>query len=143
MTEVIPPIEPLQEGEVLQQGNPRDTDWVKFVKIKSELLSEFWGRDMYIGANVLLPRGFYDEPDRRYPVLYLQGHFPGRRAPLGFSEGSERSRRGAATYEYWTSDSAPKVVAVTFRDANPIYDTSYEINSANPSPTNRRPGSAW
>jgi hypothetical protein len=135
LTEVIPPIEPLEQGEVLQQGNPRDTDWVKFVKIKSELLSQFWGRDMYIGANILLPRDYYDEPDRDYPVLYLQGHFPGRRAPLGFTEGSQGSRRGAATYEYWTSDSAPKVIAVTFRDANPIYDTSYEINSANMGPS--------
>jgi hypothetical protein len=135
LTEVIQPIEPLQPGEVLQQGNPRDTDWVKFVKIKSELLSEFWGRDMYIGANILLPRDYYDEPDRHYPVLYLQGHFPGRRAPLGFTERSESNRRGAATYEYWTSDSAPKVIAVTFRDANPIYDTSYEINSANMGPS--------
>jgi len=135
LTEVIPPIEPLEEGEVLQQGNPRDTDWVKFVKIKSELLSAFWGRDMYIGANVLLPRDFDNEPDRHYPVLYLQGHFPGRRAPLGFTEGAEESRRGADVYKYWTSDGAPKVIAVTFRDANPFYDTSYEINSANMGPS--------
>jgi len=58
LTEVIPPIEPLRPGDVLQQGNPRDTPWVKFVKIRSDLLSEFWGRDMYVGANVLLPRGY-------------------------------------------------------------------------------------
>ena len=68
---------------------------------------------MFIGANVLLPRGYHGDTDRKYPVLYLQGHFPGRRAPLGFSEGSGRGRRGAATYEYWTSDSdEPKKLSV-------------------------------
>ncbi|MEE8478430.1 MAG: hypothetical protein V3S42_00335, partial [Candidatus Neomarinimicrobiota bacterium] len=42
MTEVIPPIEP-----------PQDTKYIKHVQMKSELLSKFWGRDMYLGANVL------------------------------------------------------------------------------------------
>ena len=73
---VIPPAEPLEDGEVLQKGNPRDTPRVKFVKIKSEKLSALWGRPMYIGANVLLPEGYDDDPDVSYPVLYLQGHFP-------------------------------------------------------------------
>jgi len=134
LSEVIPPVEPLRDGEVLQQGNPRDTEWVRFVKIKSELLSEFWGHDMYIGANVLLPRGFTENPDRRYPVIYLQGHFPGRRAPLGFQEGAT-SGRGVQLYDYWLADESPQLLAVTFREANPFYDTSYDINSANMGPS--------
>lgn len=36
LIEVIPPIQPLLPGEVLDQGNPRDTDWVKFIKIRSD-----------------------------------------------------------------------------------------------------------
>ena len=38
---IIPPI-----------PKPEDTEYVKHVTIKSELLSEFWGRDMYLGAHV-------------------------------------------------------------------------------------------
>ena len=38
---------------------PKDTDWIKHIKFKSEKLSEFWGRDMYLGAHVLLPKGFF------------------------------------------------------------------------------------
>ncbi|MBQ0786382.1 MAG: hypothetical protein KBT69_02710, partial [Oceanihabitans sp.] len=34
-----------------------DTEWIKHIKMKSDLLSEFWGRDMYVGAHVLLPKG--------------------------------------------------------------------------------------
>ncbi len=131
---VIPSIEPLEDGEVLQQGNPRDTQRVKFVKIKSEKLSAFWGRPMYVGANVLLPEGYDDHPDLSYPVLYLQGHFPGRRAPFGFVDGEPGRGRSEGFADFWTSAEAPRLIAVTFRDANPFYDTSYSVNSANVGP---------
>ena len=131
---VIPPAEPLEDGEVLQQGNPRDTPRVKFVKIKSEKLSAFWGRPMYIGANVLLPEGYDNDPDVSYPVLYLQGHFPGRRAPFGFVDGEPGRGRSEGFAHFWTSAEAPRLIAVTFRDANPFYDTSYSVNSANVGP---------
>lgn len=134
LDEVIPPIEPLQPGEVLQQGNPRDTEWVKYVKIQSDVLSAFWGRPMYIGANVLLPKGYDEHPDVRYPVLYLQGHFPGRSAPLGFEPGNPGRGASAGLADFWTSDGAPRFIAVTFRDANPYYDTSYSVNSENVGP---------
>ena len=41
---VIPPIEP-----------PADTKYVRHERIQSELLTEFWGRPMHLGAHVLLP----------------------------------------------------------------------------------------
>ncbi len=50
--QIIPAARPLQADEVLQQGLYDDTEWVKYIKIKikikSEKVSEFWGRDMYI-----------------------------------------------------------------------------------------------
>ena len=47
LDKVIPPIEP-----------PKDTKYIKHVKMQSKLLTKFWGRPMYLGANVLLPEGF-------------------------------------------------------------------------------------
>src|SRR5574341_2188853 len=47
----IPPIAP-----------PQDTKYIKHVKIQSKLLSEFWGRPIYLGACVLLPEGFEQHP---------------------------------------------------------------------------------
>lgn len=129
---VIPPIEPLRNDEVLQQGNPRDRGPARYVKIRSDVLSEFWGRDMYIGANVLLPAG-YEDSLQRYPALYMQGHFPGRRAPLGYDSDNPRPRSEELT-RFWQSDTAPRMIAVTFRDANPYYDTSYSVDSANVGP---------
>ena len=48
-----------------------DTDQHKFVSIRSELLSEFYGRDMFMEAAVVLPEGYHDSLSRRYPVLYV------------------------------------------------------------------------
>ena len=64
ITEEIPPIEP-----------EKDTDYIKHVKIKSELLSKFWGRPMYLQANVLIPKDFKKESKTRYPLMVFHGHF--------------------------------------------------------------------
>src|SRR5215472_4493011 len=51
---------------------PADTEWVKRIKFQSKLLSQFWGRPIYIGATVLLPRGYATHPRVQYPVIYSQ-----------------------------------------------------------------------
>ena len=55
---------------------PADTKYVKHLRIRSELLSKFWGRDMFLGAHVLLPEGFDTHPNARYPLIINHGHFP-------------------------------------------------------------------
>lgn len=134
LDQVIAPIQPLREGEALELGNPRDTEHVRYVKIRSELLSAFWGRDMYIGANVLLPAGYDEASEVHYPTLFHLGHFPGDRPPFGFTPGEEGSGRSEGFADFWTSGTAPGMFVVTIRDANPYYDTSYSVNSANVGP---------
>lgn len=126
---------------------PADTRWVKHIRIKSEMLSKFWGQPMYIGATVLLPKGFDDEPARRYPAVYIQGHF-GLGAPFGFTEqpGSETAEQRAARlrqtarepgWEFaraWMSDDFPRMVAITWQHPTPFYDDSYAVNSVNNGP---------
>jgi len=72
LSKTIPPIE-----------MPTDTDWAQRIKFQSKLLTEFWGHPIYIGATVLLPKGYDDNPEVRYPVIYVQGHFS-LDAPFGF-----------------------------------------------------------
>jgi hypothetical protein len=141
LTEVVPAIEP-----------PEDTEWVKHVRIRSELLSEFWGTDMYLGAHVLLPAGFDGEPDRRYPIAVFHGHFPydfgGWRttppdpdATCVYSERFDwpcynRTQDSAAyaLFQEWTSPDFPRMLVVEVQHANPYYDDSYAVNSANLGP---------
>jgi hypothetical protein len=134
--QVIPAQDPVPQGGSLQQGNPANQgELVRFVKIRSEALSAFWGRDMYIGANVLLPSDYGTNTDRRYPVLYLTGHFPGGRAPFGYSDEAGSSRgRSAGFSEFWRSPESPKMILVTVRDANPYYDTGHSVDSENVGP---------
>ena len=61
----IPPLTP-----------PEDTAFVKHVRLRSERLSEFWGEDVYLGANVLLPKDFAKHPEARFPLMVFHGHFP-------------------------------------------------------------------
>ncbi|HKJ01624.1 MAG TPA: alpha/beta hydrolase-fold protein [Longimicrobiales bacterium] len=104
---------------------PPDDQWVKRFKIQSKMLTEFWGRPVYIGATVLLPRD-YDRETMEYPVLYNQGHFS-LRNPLGFQVGNE-------LYQNWVKDDFPRMIVVTFQHPTPYFDDSYAVNSANVGP---------
>jgi len=102
-----------------------NTPWVERFKMQSPLLSRFWGRPIYVGATVLLPRD-YHRSTTRYPVLYEQGHFS-LGSPLRWEEGNELGRE-------WARDDFPRVVAVTFQHPTPYFDDSYVVNSVNNGP---------
>jgi len=122
---------------------PADTQWVKHIKIQSELLTKFWGRPMYLGAVVLLPRGYDRHPDLYYPVDYEQDHFRlsppyhFREEPPSAKPGSVlemREGEGYQLFKDWTSDNFPRMLMVTFLHPTPYYDDSYAVNSANNGP---------
>ncbi len=131
---------------------PKDSKYVKHIKIKSELLSKFWGRDMYLGAHVLLPEGFDEQPDVKYPLAIFHGHFPydfsgWRTEPADTTEPCVYSDRFKLDcynriqqqeaydfYKAWTGPNFPRVIAIEIQHANPYYDDSYAVNSANLGP---------
>lgn len=123
----IRPADPVPPGGTCQQGNPPDSQHVRHVKIKSKLLSNYWGRPMYIGANILLPKGYGRSRDR-YPVIYNQTHFPFGN-PFRFQEDLSNDFS-----KWWLSFAAPRVIAVEIRHENPYYDDSYAVNSDNLGP---------
>ena len=117
---------------------PADTKWIKRIKFQSQILTQFWGQPMYLGATVLLPRGYDENTEKIYPVNYIQGHFS-LRAPYGFTaeepeQGNSWGRRGYEFYQYWISEKCPEMIAVTFQHPCPYYDDSYAVNSPNVGP---------
>ncbi len=54
-----------------------ETHWSKQLRVKSELLSQFYGRDVFQNAAVVLPASYYEQPQRRYPVIYQIPGFGG------------------------------------------------------------------
>jgi hypothetical protein len=115
-THLIPPIAPLA-----------DTRYVKRFKFHSPMLTKFWGRPIYLGATVLLPRD-YETSTISYPILYNQGHFS-TGAPLRFQEDG-----GNAASQDWLRDDFPRVIVATFQHPAPYFDDSYAVNSANVGP---------
>lgn len=132
---------------------PSDTKYIKHIKIQSQKLTEFWGRPMFLGAHVLLPEGFDEHPEARYPIMIFHGHFPDDFG--GFSEkapdpdmdttdfnprfgiyGYNRSQQQEAYnfYKQWISKKFPRFLIVEIQHANPYYDDSYAVNSANLGP---------
>ena len=130
LNQVLPPLQPVPPGGTTQQGNPVDSAHVKHIKIKSKLLSKFWGQPMYIGANILLPQGYNDPANKHlhYPVIWQQTHFPTGN-PFGFKEDLSN-----AFSQFWVSADAPRVIVVNIRHECPYFDDSYAVNSANVGP---------
>jgi len=115
VTKVLPPIEV-----------PKDTKWVKRIRIQSALLTKFWGQPIYLGAIVLLPKGYDEHPSVYYPTLYDQGHFSSS-PPFHFRDGN-------AFYKEWISEDLPRFIVVTLQHPCPYFDDSYAVNSANNGP---------
>ncbi|NIJ53848.1 hypothetical protein [Dyadobacter arcticus] len=131
---------------------PQDTDYVKHIKIQSKLLTEFWGRPMYLGAHILLPQGWDKHPDVKYPLAVYHGHFPAdfgdwRTIPADEKLKPDTSERFHITgynkitqqenynfYKLWTGPNFPRVIAIEIQHANQFYDDSYAVNSANIGP---------
>ena len=138
---VIPPIE-----------RKADTEFVRHVRIRSELLSKFWGRDVFLGAHVLVPKDFDRHPEARYPLMVFHGHYPDdisgfRTTPPDpdlkpdYSErfhlaGYNRIQQeeAYAFYQKWIAPGFPRFLVIEIEHANPYYDDSYAVNSANLGP---------
>lgn len=141
LTEIIPPIE-----------EPKDTKYIKHIKIQSKLLTAFWGRPMFLGAHILLPEGFDEHPDVKYPLAIFHGHFPHdfdgfRTTPADENLKPDYSERFKISgynkiiqqeahdfYKQWTGPGFPRVIAIEIQHANQFYDDSYAVNSQNIGP---------
>jgi hypothetical protein len=139
--QIIPPVE-----------EPEDTEFIKHIKIKSELLSAFWGRDIYLGAHVLIPRDFEKNTNEFYPLMIFHGHFPSdfsgfRTIPPDedleedfsprfgiYGYNKIQQQEAYDFYQRWISPDFKKFLIIEIQHANPFYDDSYAVNSQNIGP---------
>jgi hypothetical protein len=142
----------LLDQKIAEIAEPADTKWVKHIKIRSEKLSEFWGRDMYLGAHILLPKGFDEHPEAKYPLMIFHGHFPSdfggfRTSPPDPEVKPEYSTRFDVDgyniiqqqeaydfYKRWNEPDFPRFLIIEIQHPTPYYDDSYAVNSASQGP---------
>ena len=141
LDQVIPPIPP-----------EPDTKYIRHIKIQSALLSKFWGTPVYLSAVVLVPEGFDEHTEAHFPVMIFHDHFvsgiddfrttpPDPDLKPNYSErfhlaGYNRIQQEEAYKEYklWSGPNFPRVLVVKIQHANPYYDDSYAVDSANLGP---------
>jgi hypothetical protein len=137
----IPPIDP-----------PKDTKYIRHLRIQSQLLTKFWGRPMFLSANVLVPEGFDEHPNAHFPIMIAEDHFnydfegfrtepPDTNLKPDYSErfhisGYNRIQQEEAYkfYQQWTAKDFPRYLVAEINHANPYYDDSYAVDSANLGP---------
>ena len=141
LDQVIPPIE-----------TPAESKYVRHIKIQSDVLTKFWGRPMFVSAVVLVPEGFDEHADAHFPLMIFHDHFvsgiddfrttpPDPNLKPDYSQrfhlaGYNRIQQQEAYnfYQKWISPGFPRYLVVKIQHANPFYDDSYAVNSANVGP---------
>ena len=141
LNDKIPPITP-----------EPDTKYIRHIRIQSALLTKFWGTPMYLSAVVLVPEGFDRHTGAHFPLIIFHDHFvtgfsdfrespPDPNLKPDFSErfhlaGYNRIQQEEAykNYQAWIAPGAPRVLIAKLQHANPFYDDSYAVNSANLGP---------
>jgi hypothetical protein len=141
LDEIIPPI----------AAEP-DTKYVRHIRIQSALLTKFWGRPVFLSAVVLVPEGYDTHPKSHYPLIIFHDHFvsgfndfretpPDPELKPDYSDrfhlaGYNRIQQQEAykNYQAWIAPDSPRVLIVKLQHANPYYDDSYAVNSANLGP---------
>jgi hypothetical protein len=141
LDKIIPPIPPIA-----------DTKYIRHIKIQSALLTKFWGTPMFLSAVVLVPEGFDAHPEARFPEMVFEDHFvdtiddfrtepPDPNLKPDYSErfhlaGYNRIQQEEAhkNYQAWIAPKTPRFLVIKIQHANPFYDDSYAVNSANVGP---------
>jgi hypothetical protein len=146
------PVAIVLDQEISPIPPPQDTKYIRHLKIQSVLLTKFWGRPMFLSANVLVPEGFDAHPNVHFPLIINEDHFnadfsgfrtepPDPNLKPDYSErfhisGYNRIQQEEAYkfYQQWTAAGFPRVLIADINHANPYYDDSYAVNSANLGP---------
>ena len=106
----------------------QEDQFVKYVKLKSDTLSSWWEKPVYLKASVLLPSAFYDNPPQNFPVRYNIAGYGGRYTRL-----ENLLTRDESFKDWWFSGSAPQVINV-FLDGEGPYGDCYQLDSDNNGP---------
>jgi hypothetical protein len=106
----------------------RDSELIRYIKIRSQLLSEFHRRPIYLRAGVILPRRFAHDPQGRYPVRVHIGGYGSR-----FTDVADMMSPGSSFHRLWMAADTPAMILIHLDGAGPLGDP-YQVDSANHGP---------
>jgi hypothetical protein len=107
---------------------PSDTEYVKFLKIQSPLLTKFYGRPIFVRAAVLLPRTYLTDTSAKFPLIVNIGGYGSK-----YTRAVRYKDENSALYKTWMADGLPQMVQL-FVDGDGPFGDSYQVDSANNGP---------
>ncbi len=114
--------------KLAEEQVPSETEQVKFVRLESKLLSQFYHRPIFLRAGVILPKGYGADTTKRYPLWVRIGGLNTRYTVV--------SRQMSGHSEFatvWNADDTPRFILLQLDGAGPNGDP-YQVNSANNGP---------
>jgi enterochelin esterase-like enzyme len=113
-----------QIGLQLEQEIPP----LELVDILSDTLSSWWDKPVRLKASVLLPSGYFDHPERHYPLRYNVAGYGGR-----YNRVNQLVMEQSKFSQWWFSGKAPQVINV-FLDGEGPFGDPYQMDSENNGP---------
>ena len=121
-------------NHIIPEETPKDSEFLKFIKIKSDLLSTFHGKPFYLRAGVILPRNFYKNPRSSFPLWLHIGGGGDKYTTTAFMMQPESGYWEIPDFsDAWNSEDAPQMIFVHLDNRGP-YGCPYFVNSENNGP---------
>ena len=116
------------EKKVPPETLPADTDYVKYLKIQSPLLTKFYGRPIYVRAAILLPRTYLTDSTTKFPLIVNIGGYGSK-----YTRAGRYSDQKSPLFKSWMSEDLPQMIEL-FLDGDGPFGDSYQVDSANNGP---------
>lgn len=97
----------------------------RVVDMKSDLLSAWWDKPVYLKASILLPHNY--DSQKAYPIRYNVAGYGGRYTRINYTLNNEDFMT------WWDSEEAPQIITV-FLDGEGPFGDSYQMDSENSGP---------
>jgi hypothetical protein len=107
---------------------PADDQFVKYVRIQSDLLSRFHGRPIYLRAGIILAKGYGTDESHRFPVRIHIGGYGTR-----YTAVRRLMAAGSPFRKMWFSADTPSFIYIQLDGDGPFGDP-YQVNSDNSGP---------
>ena len=109
----------------IKPRNVKKHDLVRVVDFKSDTLSKWWDKSIYLKASILLPNQY--DKSKAYPIRYNVAGYGGRYTRINWILNNNDFM------DWWNSNEAPQIINV-FLDGEGPFGDSYQFDSENSGP---------
>ena len=112
-------------SQTIEERKVTGHELAKIINFKSDTLSKWWGKPVYLKASILLPHGY--DKNKEYAIRYNVAGYGGRYTRINRLIGNEDFMN------WWDSKEAPQIITV-FLDGEGPFGDSYQMDSDNSGP---------